>query len=249
MVEKVVDAIKNVTLNNCIFAGWCGVGCDVVASEEVTLRGCEFSDGERTSESMAMRLRAGSESIHIEQCHFEKSGVEAALLIGGATEREQFIPQITDDAKPGEHFEARAVRVIGCTFIDQPCPMIFAHADRVTVRSNTIVRPERYVMAALQASEEPALASNRHLTFGQNLVTWKAGRLSGLLLLDQANKDVSLAFEENLWWSDDPVAVRSRMIPGIARQQFPQVLDIDPNLDDALRPQIASAQQFGRGME
>ncbi len=244
-----VDAVKDVAIKHCQFKGWCGIGCDIVASENVTFQHCDFIAGDRTAESMAMRMRAGSETVHVEQCHFEKCGVEAALLIGGATGREQFIPAITGEIKADARYEARAITVAGCTFIDQACPFIFAHADRVTVRNNTIVRPQRYVMAALQASDDPAVASNRHLTFGQNLITWRAGKLSGLLLLDQANKDVSLAFEENLWWSDDPVAVRSRMIPGIARQQFPQVLDIDPKLDDTLRPQIASAQQFGRGMQ
>ena len=248
-----IDAVRDVELSNCTFTGWCGVGCDIVAARDVVLDTCSFADGERTTETMALRIRAGSESIHIQTCSFQQAGTETAVLVGGATGRDQFIPAIEADARAANkntgRFEASGVEIKSCTFVDQPCPVIFAHAQRVVVRNNTIVRPQRYVMAALQATDDSIMAANRHLTFGQNLITWQAGRLTGVLLLDQANREVSLAFEENLWWSDDPVSVRSRMIPGIARQQFPQVLDIDPKLDEAMRPQIASAQLFGRAEE
>ena len=52
-------------------------------------------------------------------------------------------------------------------------------------------------------------------------------------------------FEESLWWSTEPAAQRARLgtLPGA--RQTAQITDLDPKLDDELRPTEPKAAYFG----
>lgn len=89
------------------------------------------------------------------------------------------------------------------------------------------------------------MARNNRPTFGNNLIEWTPGELTGLLLLDDANRGIDLVLESNLWWSNESADVRRRMLPTVGKEKWPQTIDLNPRLDDQNQPQVDSATLFG----
>jgi hypothetical protein len=89
------------------------------------------------------------------------------------------------------------------------------------------------------------IAPARRVIFGGNLLVWEAGDLRRLVDIAPADDAETFVFEKSLWWSPEPAERRARLgkLPGA--RQTPQITDLDPKLDDKLRPTEPKAADFG----
>ena len=240
-----ISGLSNVFISDCAFSGWSGRAVDVVGCRDVTISGCTFTGMEKYDPELTVAVRGGSRDVTITSCRFERAGQMCAISLGGRTPMAQFADASVSSDTSGQLSEASQCRIVECYFIDQPCPVLMAHADRCAVRSCTIVRPQRFVFALLSLQASDRIARNRRPTFGSNLIVWTAGELTGIFRIDQANRGVDLVLESNLWWSEEPAEARGRLVPTIGADIWPQTLDVNPRLDERHRPKNDAATMFG----
>jgi hypothetical protein len=97
----------------------------------------------------------------------------------------------------------------------------------------------------LSEQTDPRITPGWNISIGANLVTWRKGDLQKLIDLSKAIPDQQIHFEENLWWSDQTLEDRQKSVTLPGPSNWPQVLDVDPRLDDDRRPGSEPAQRFG----
>ena len=168
-----------------------------------------------------------------------------AVVRGGARELRQVRPESPPDADSRSHYEARHVQLQRCTFLGGTCPIVLAHCDDTLMRNNTFIRPRHAVLCSTAEPTDHRIAPTRRAIFGGNLLVWEPGDLRRLVTIALADDAESFVFEESLWWSTEPAAQRARLgtLPGA--RQTPQITDLDPKLDDELRPTEPKAAYFG----
>lgn len=241
----VIDGLTNVSVESCTFEGWTGRALEIIGGRLGVIKGCTFTGIEQYDAELAVAVHGGAANVTISGCTFENTGETTAVSLGGDTPPERLVHRNSRTANDKPVFEATHCRVIDCTFIDQPCPIVLAHANRCEVRHCTIVRPTRWVFALLTLHDDPRVGPTSRPIFSGNLISWNGGDLAGLFLLDAGSRSVTIVLESNLWWSDDDPAMRRRMIPSIVEETWPQEVAIDPKLDDAHQPTSDDASIFG----
>ena len=141
------------------------------------------------------------------------------------------------------HSATASLRRVG--FRGGTCPIVLAHCDDTLMRNNTFIRPRHAVLCSTAEPTDHRIAPTRRAIFGGNLLVWEPGDLRRLVTIALADDAESFVFEESLWWSTEPAAQRARLgtLPGA--RQTPQITDLDPKLDDELRPTEPKAAYFG----
>lgn len=243
------DAIEilgqdRVTIEDCSFEGWGGAGVAVLGSRNVSIEHCTFKAMPGHSQTEGVLMRAGTQHVSIEHCTFELNE-QPAIVAGGKSDPATFQPAIPADAEPGSVYEARQIQVMRCVIRNARVPIVMQSADDVLVRSCTFVRPKSCLVMFDHKQGDPRLAASGRFIFGDNLVTWQSGDLSMYSFAPPSVDLRHLMWEQNLWWSDEPMEARERLGEFQGGLVSDQILDVDPKLDDELRPQESAAQMYG----
>lgn len=244
-----ISGVSNITISDCNFEGWAGRAVNVEASSDVTIERCTFTGVDKYRAELAIAIQGGSHSVVVTGCRFERVGLTCAISLGGRTALRRLEEMYASQPSGAPLFEASQCRVEQSYFIDQPCPILMAHTEKCTIRNCTILRPRRWVFAMVSMHQETRVSRNTNPKIANNIVVWKPGELTGLLLADLANHGVDIVMESNLWWSNEPPDVRSKMLPSIGAEIWPQVIDVDPLLNNQHQPTNAEATLFGARAE
>lgn len=243
-----VAGFADVRITNLRVEGWGGSAIELVACEDVVITRCAFRGVKDHSQYCGIRARAGCDRVGISESRFENAG-DIALSIGGKSNPEEFIPELTHDSANASVAEAARVSLEQSVIIGSLCPIAFIHATDCLIRSSTIYRPTRCVMALLSQSPDVRIKASARNIFGNNLITWKAGDISHLTEVDETVDATAFILEPNLWWSDDTAEQRGKLgaLPGKPEQLQDQMFDVDPQFKDSLKPMNPAAKAYGAG--
>ena len=152
------DAIKlsgvdDFRIENCTIERWGkgGSGLDMVGCHRGTIATSTFKKGGEN----AIQTKGGSADIVITGCRLEDAG-ERAINIGGRTDDARFRPPLKSLPANGK-YEAKNIRVEGCTFIGGKSAIAFVGVDGAVVRYNTFYHPEQYSIRILQERSKEIL--------------------------------------------------------------------------------------------
>lgn len=236
---------NGVAIEQCHFNGWGGSAIELIACSDVTVERCTFQGLEDFSQLHAVQIRAGSQRVRISDCAMTNAGV-TAIAIGGSSQPQEFrqppSPNATAENAP---YEASRVRVLANLIRGGHSAVAFIHCDQCSVRNNTIVNPQRWVYLVLDRAESSTLT--RRSVFAANLIQWQPGELQHFSHVTKGAPTNGLTLEQNLWWAPDLLRRRSQLGEPAGAGQFPQIMDVDPKLDEHFFPAEPRAQMFGRG--
>ena len=170
--------------------------------------------------------------------------------MGGKSNPEEFIPPIPDDAPATSVVEAARVNIEQCRIVGSLCAVAFIHATDCVVRSSTIFRPQRCVIALLTQSPDARMKAAARNIIGNNLIVWQPGDVKRLVEIDEGLDAGAIVLEPNLWWSGESEEQRKKLgpLPGNSGQQEEQVLTVNPKLGETLKPANGEARGFGAGV-
>ena len=228
--------------------GWGGSGIELLACEDVSITRCTFRGIKDHSQYCGVRARAGCDRVAVSASRFENAG-DIAVCMGGKSAPEEFIPPLPEDAADASLFEASRVSVEQSVIFGGLCPVAMIHATDCVVRSSTIVRPRRCVLALVSQNTDPRLSPSVRNLFGFNLVVWQAGDVTKMVEVDQGVDVATFMLEANMWWSNDPPERKARLgpLPGTDEMRAAQIFNVDPKLDASLKPTTPAAMAYGSG--
>ena len=93
--------------------------------------------------------------------------------------------------------------------------------------------------------DDPRFAPAARFTFGDNLVVWEPGDLKMYMFAVPGVDLRNLVWEQNLWWSSEPIEAREKLGEFQGGLASEQIMDIDPKLDEELHPQEPAAKMYG----
>jgi len=236
--------ITKLRVEACRIAGWAGSGLEIVACEDVEIRGCRFVGKDEFEQVSGIRVRGGTDRVKIDRCRFTSPGKEA-VCIGGNSKLDEFRVPIAEDAEPVSQHEASRVWISRCVTEGGACAFSFVHCVRSSVRQCTISRPHQAIVSLRHEQTDPRIGASEGCSFGSNLITWDADELTTLTHVGTGADAAMLTLADNLWWTTEMETMLPHLgaFPGV--EQFPQVTGIDPQLDERLRPTVMAAEMFG----
>lgn len=229
-----VDGIKlsgvdDFRVDDCTVEKWgsTGSGIDMVGCHRGEITGCTFRNGG----SNAVQTKGGSADITVRSCRFEEAG-ERAVNLGGSTGDEFFRPRLKDMPAKGR-YEAKGIRVEGCTFVGGGAAVAYVGVDGATVRYNTIYRPGRYAIRILQEKTDAGFVPCRNGVFEQNVVVFRSDSwVSGGVNVGGNTTPDTFTFAGNLWYCEDRPA---RSEPKLPTAEKDGVVGKDPGFKNATK--------------
>jgi len=224
--------VRGVRLERIVLSGWRGAALAMANARGVDVVGCDLDGlaeadrrGDVPTGACGVRLAGDCDGIRLEGCVLHGAGTVAGIR--GLAGHEP-------GSSPGLELE-------GCAIVDQVCPLLLEGRWRARMVQCSIVRPHRWVLAAIgePGDGRPVLDVDRCL------FAWRSGDLTGIVRVLSREMLGSIRIGENLWWSGEPIERRAGMLPGRDAVPLPQVLDVDPSLDERLRPRAKAATIFG----
>lgn len=204
-----------------------GSAIDMVGCHRGVLNRCTF----RTGGANAVQAKGGSSDINIHRCRFEDAG-ERAVQAGGRTDDALFRPPLKTFPADGK-YEAKAVRVEGCTFVGGQAAVALTGVDGAVVRYNTIVRPENYALRVLQENDGPGFVPCRGGVFENNVVVFRSAKWwDGGVNVGPGTAAGTFRFERNLWYCEDRP---DRSAPTLPAAEKDGVAGKDPQFRDAAK--------------
>ncbi|MBT8487077.1 MAG: right-handed parallel beta-helix repeat-containing protein [Phycisphaerales bacterium] len=239
-----VEHTDRLTIEGLVIESWAGSGIEIVGCTEVRIEGCTLRGDSDPTPAAGIRVRGGSDRVRIDKCELTDTG-DQGIAIGGLTKLDAFDPPLDPAAEAGSLTEASRVHVSRCVIRNGLCAVSFVNAERSSVSNCTLLRPRRTVLSIRRDQTDPRFASVRNCTFGSNLIVWEPGDLASLGHIGPATDDATVYLEENLWWSSDLAEAAADLGAFPGEEQFAQLTELDPALDDTLKPTVASAELFG----
>jgi len=241
-----LEHLSEIQIEDCRLEGWAGSGIELLGCTDVTIENSRFTGKQDHTQISGVRVRGGSDRVRITNCRFENVG-DQGVCIGGESDLEELRPKPADDAQHGSLFEAARVQVMRCVFKGSMCALAFVNCERSTVRNCTIHRPRRAVVSIRREQKDPRFGAVRYCTFGSNLIVWQPGDVARLAHVgkDVQDQDIGIDLEDNLWWSPDLEQTKQKLGAMPGNVLFPQVMNVDPELDDELKPTEEQAKLFG----
>jgi hypothetical protein len=221
-----LSGLDDFRIENCTVERWGsgGSGVDMVGCHRGVLTGCTFREGGAD----AIQNKGGTADITIRGCRFENYGGRG-INIGGSTGMEFFRPPVKTMPSQGK-YEAKNIRVEGCTFVGGMAPFAFVGVDGATVRYNTVYDPERWAIRILQETLEPGFVPCRNGVFENNLIVFRANRWSaGGVNIGANTAPQTFRFARNVWFCLDQPE-RSR--PNLPTPETEGIVGRDPLLRD-----------------
>lgn len=192
-----LSGVQDFQVIDCTVERWGsgGSAIDMVGCQRGEIRGCTFKNGG----SNAVQMKGGSFEIAVRRCTFEDYG-ERGVNIGGSTGTDSFRPAVKSMPANGR-YEAKDIRVEGCTFFGGSAAIAFVGVDGAVVRFNTIVRPERYALRILQENTGEGFVPSRNGKFESNVVVFALGR--GGINIGPNTAANTFQFSKNWWYCED----------------------------------------------
>lgn len=194
------SGVDEFLVQDCTVERWGrgGSGIDMVGCHHGVIAGCVFRKGGAN----AVQTKGGSADVTVRTCRFEDAG-DRAVNLGGSTGNAYFRPRLTA-FPPGGKYEAKDVRVEGCTVIGGGAAVAFVGVDGATVRYNTIYRPGRYAIRILQEKTDAGFVPSRNGAFERNVVVFRSDAwASGGVNVGPNTAPKSFTFTDNLWYCED----------------------------------------------
>lgn len=221
-----LSGVDDFTVDDCTIERWgsSGSGIDMVGCHRGVITGCTFRKGGANG----VQTKGGSTDVTIRKCRFEDAG-ERAVNLGGSTGDDYFRPRLKDFPKDGK-YEAKDVRVEGCTFTGSFAAVAFVGVDGAVVRFNTIYRPGRYAIRILQEKTDSGFVPSRNGVFENNVVVFRsdAWATGGVNVGGKTAPD-TFKFANNLWYCEDRP---DRSVPKLPTDEKDGVTGKDPQFAD-----------------
>lgn len=221
-----LSGIDDFEVINCEVSKWGGSAIDMVGCHRGKVRGGRFLNGG----SSGVQMKGGTSQMQVEKCWFENYG-DRGVNIGGSTGRQFFRP-VLESAKEGARYEAKEIRVEGCTFVGGVAPVAFVGVDGAVVRFNTIYHPIRWAIRILQETTEADFVPCRNGVFESNLVVFRSDAwFSGGVNIGAKTAPQTFQFKRNFWFcSDRP----ERSQPSLPTAESDGVVGKNPLLNETL---------------
>jgi len=215
-----LSGLRGFRVFNCQVERWGGSAIDMVGCHDGVIECCVFQNGGDN----AVQTKGGSSDITIRACRFRDFGFRG-VNIGGCTGFDFFRPPIEEMPRNGR-YEARAIRVEGCTFVEGGAPIAFVGVDGAVVRFNTFYNPDRWVIRILQETRAEGFVPCRNGVFEDNLLVFRSSNwASGGVNIGEATAPQTFRFARNFWYcSDDP----NRSRPSLPTPETGGVYGVDP---------------------
>jgi hypothetical protein len=240
-----LSGLRGARIEDSLIEGWGGSAIDMVGCHDVNIDRCTFRGMVDYAQASGVQAKGGSQNIHIAECEFIDAG-SRAVNAGGSTGLEYFRPALKVDDLPASRFEALGIQIERCLFIGGECAVAFVGSSRVSVQQCTIIRPRMWAFRILQETTDARFAPSQRGLFSRNIIIWDAASLKELFNIGPGTEPSSFMFEDNLWWADGVEAQPELTLPG--QQAFPQVVGVDPRLNEKHQPQNPEARNYGRPM-
>lgn len=219
-----LSGVREFRLEGCVVERWGrgGSAVDMVGCRSGVLVDCVIRDREDAPAANGVQAKGGSRDIRIERCRFEHAG-QRAVNLGGSTGLAFFRPQ-------PEGFEARDIRVEGCTFIGSLAPLAFVGVDGAVARFNTFYRPRKWFARILQETRAEGFAPCRNGVLSDNLIVYRASEMAVAVNVGDATAPHTFTFERNYWFCEDQPA---RERPALPVEERASAGGRDPKFVDA----------------
>lgn len=209
-----LSGLDDFRVEDCVIERWGtggGSAIDMVGCHRGVITGCTIRH--QTPEPpncTGVQSKGGSSEIAVLRNRFESAGGRA-VNIGGSTGRPFFRPPLDTDTG---HYEAKAIRVEGNTFIGATAPVAFVGVDGATVRFNTIENPGRWALRILQENRAADFIACRNGVFSDNVIIFESTRWgSGGVNIGAGTEPGTFTFARNWWWCRDQPAQSKPQLP------------------------------------
>ncbi len=189
-----LSGLDNFAVRGCTFSGWGGSAIDLVGCHDGVVQNCMFLGKAGFSQDTGVQLKGGSERIIVKQNFFKQAGSRAVNL-GGSTDLEYFRPQV-------RNYEAKDIIVAGNHIIGSRSPIAFASSIQCTVRHNTFVNPETWVLRILQEQPTDKFLPCQKGVFTDNLIIFDR-RVRDIANVGEDTKPETFSFAGNAWFCTD----------------------------------------------
>ena len=220
-----LSGLDEFEIADCTIEDWGGSGIDMVGCHRGKISGCTFRQGGDSG----VQAKGGTSTVLIEKSRFEAYG-QRGVNIGGSTGLQFFRPAL-ESIPSGSRYEAKDIRVRGCTFIGGAAPFAFVGVDGAEVAFNTIYLPERWALRILQETNVAGFVPSRRGVFADNLIVFKSENwVSGGVNVGAATSPETFTFARNFWFNATS--------PGASKPKLPVpevggVYGVDPGFIDA----------------
>lgn len=229
-----LSGVDDFTVRDCTVERWGGSGIDMVGCHRGRIEGCAFRQGG----SSGIQAKGGTSEIEIRKSVFENYG-ERGVNLGGSTGEAFFRPPISSMPSNGR-YEARDLRVTGCTFVGGTAPIAFVGVAGATVEFNTIYLPKRWAIRILQETSAAGFLPSQRGRFTDNLVVFRSDQwFAGGVNIGSGTSPESFIFERNFWFCQDQASQSRPKLPTPEKSgtygQDPQFVN-PTELDFSVRP-------------
>lgn len=157
-----------------------------------------------------MQAKGGSSDVAVLGCWFTDFG-QRGVNLGGSTGLEFFRPALSALT---EKYEAKDLRVEGCTFVRGGAPVAFVGVDGAVVKHNTIYHPTKWAMRILQETSVAGFVACRNGEFSHNLVVFSSASWGeGGVNIGPGTRPESFRFSGNHWYCDDNPSSSTPRLP------------------------------------
>lgn len=233
-----ISGVDDFTVRGCTIRGWGGQAIDMVGCHRGLIERCSIQGQDGYTQHTGPQTKGGSSEIVIRRCVFRNAGMRS-VNIGGSTGLDFFRPQ-------GTTYEARDITVEGCVFIGSTAPVAYVGVDGATVRYNTILYPDKWVLRILQETTAPGFVPCRNGRFERNLIVYRRADVGVIVNIGPNTAPPTFAFTENLWYCED---APDRSKPDLPVAETGGIYTVDPGMKEAeqqrFRPQNPAASGYG----
>jgi hypothetical protein len=230
-----LSGLDSFTVRNCTFSGWGGSAIDMVGCHDGVVENCRFLGKSGFSQDHGVQTKGGSERISIRR-NFFKNGGGRAVNLGGSTGTAYFRPKLRD-------YEAKDIQVAGNHFVGSFAPIVFASSIECTVRHNTIVNPEKWVLRILQEQPTDKFLPCQKGAFQDNLIVFDR-RVQVFANVGANTKADTFSFSGNAWFCSD-----GERRPSLPAKETGAVYQVDPILESAETPDLKVRSKDARLMK
>lgn len=202
-----LSGIDSFRVEGCRVERWGsgGSGIDMVGCHDGVIIDCTFThDPEKSEQANGVQAKGGSARILIQHCRFLDAGGRGVNL-GGSTGGQFFRP-------PGVDYEARELTVEDCYFRGSAAAVAFVGVDGATVRHNTIVHPQRWILRILQENQNAGIIECRNGAFSNNIIVFQSTALREAVNIGGKTQPQTFSFTGNVWFCEDRSDQTQRMI-------------------------------------
>jgi hypothetical protein len=200
-----LSGVDDFRVEGCTLERWGsdGSGIDMVGCHRGEIVACQFRHGDEI-DGNGVQAKGGSSDVMIRDCRFEHAG-SRAINVGGSTGLAFFRPGVRG-------YEAKDIRVEGCTFVGSGAPIAFVGVDGAEVRRNTLYRPRRWCLRILQETTAPGFVPCRNGRFTDNIIAFRSDEMREPINIGPGTAPETFLLDRNAWYClDDPARSRPRL--------------------------------------